>query len=114
MAQVPFLFFALTFILKVKLLAFLFLCVIILQIMTYTWYYILHSFKLAYLHLTTGHSKGQGQHLAYFDCEYLANDDRWTNIRINITTIESIIIWLAYLHLTVAYSRDKVQGYGHA
>ena len=34
------------------------------------------ALRLAYLHLTLAHSKGQGQGRAHFDCQYLANDDR--------------------------------------
>ena len=33
------------------------------------------AIQLAYWYLTVAHSKGQGQVQAYFDCEYLANDD---------------------------------------
>ena len=33
------------------------------------------AFRLAYLHLTLAHSKGQGKGHAQFDCEYLAKGD---------------------------------------
>ena len=31
------------------------------------------AFRLAYLHLTLAYYRGQGQHHAHFDCEYLAS-----------------------------------------
>ena len=34
------------------------------------------GFRLAFLYLDLAHFKGQSQGYAYFDCEYLVNDDR--------------------------------------
>ena len=35
------------------------------------------AFRLAFLHLTLAHSKCQGKGHAHFDCQYLANGDRY-------------------------------------
>ena len=65
---------------------------------------------LAYLHLILTHSKRQGQGHAYFDCEYLAKDDRWANVTIAPNIMLHVDFQSAYLELIMTYSKGH---FGH-
>ena len=63
------------------------------------------AFRLAYLHLTLVHSKGQGQ--AHFDFNISQMVTDRTNITIASIIMSLVGFQLAYLELTLTYSKGQ-------
>ena len=70
------------------------------------------AFRLAYLHLTLGHSKGQGQGYTYFDWISHKRWQIWQSLQLSTHRKSHVAFQLLYLHLILAHSEFQGQGQG--
>ena len=68
------------------------------------------TFGLAYLHLTLGHCKGQGQGHEHFDCEYLENNDKRDKHYYCRRRQTPTAFRIEYKHFTLTHSKGQGQG----